>query len=87
VIEYSKGGYAPVMRDRSTFRTGPRPGRGKASIAVLPFVEPESPIPITSNFSDGLLKLISALTNVKGLRVVRAHRVFFSIQREILRCA
>ena len=75
VIEYAKGGYAPVVRHRD----GAEPGvvsAEQASIAVLPFVN-LSPDPEYEYFSDGLTEeLINALSNVKGMRVVARTSVF-----------
>jgi len=75
IIEYTKGGYAPVVRDRFNVEPGLN-GAEQASIAVLPFLNLSSDLE-NEYFSDGLTEeLISALTNVKGMRVVARTSVF-----------
>jgi TolB-like protein/tetratricopeptide (TPR) repeat protein len=75
IIEYTKGGYAPAVRDRFSAEPGFN-GAEQASIAVLPFVNLSSDLE-NEYFSDGLTEeLISALTNVKGMRVVARTSVF-----------
>ncbi|MBI3696829.1 MAG: hypothetical protein HY238_18580 [Acidobacteria bacterium] len=65
-IDFPKGGYSPVLRERD--RAAPAPER--RTIAVLPFANLSSD-PENEYFSDGLTEeLIQALTKVEGLRVV-----------------
>jgi serine/threonine-protein kinase len=69
IIEFPKGTYAPVFRNRSAAPEPAVAAQGRA-IAVLPFSNLSSE-PDTEYFSDGLTEeLIHGLTKVGGLMVV-----------------
>ena len=69
IIEFPKGSYAPVFRERAEAEAPAEPALARA-IAVLPFSNLSSE-PDTEYFSDGLTEeLIHGLTKVDGLMVV-----------------
>ncbi len=69
IVEFPKGSYAPVFRNRVREHCAP-PAAHFRSIAVLPFTN-LSPEPDNEYFSDGLTEeLIHGLTRLDGLMVV-----------------